>query len=313
MNRLRSNDPCWCGSRRKLKHCHGNHHSRAPVRPGSVSAARHVPPHIERPDYVNGSRPSAPGLQIFSDPDDLRRLRHASRIAALVLAETAASVAPGVTTDDLDRIAHDCYVHHGAYPSTLGYGSYSKSICTSVNEVICHGIPDDRPLVLGDIVNIDVTAYIDGFHGDTSATIFVGNVDESTAALVRTTQEALHVGIGAVRAGRPVRDIGSAIQRFAQSHGYGVVADYGGHGIGRIFHAPPHIHHVSDRSSTTEMVPGMVFTVEPMLTAGRTQHRLWDDEWTVVAADGLPSAQFEHTILVTADQPEILTISPLNE
>jgi methionyl aminopeptidase len=308
MNRLRSNDPCWCGSGRKHKRCHGLQQARRrpPVAVGQVSPRRTVPQGIGRPPYVGGSRERG-GLQIFRDPDELAALRRACRIAAEVLAETGARVRPGITTDELDVIAHEAYLARGAYPSTLGYGTYTKSICTSVNEVICHGIPDDRPLAAGDIVNIDVTAYVDGFHGDTSATFLVGDVDEVAVGLVESTREALDVGIAAVAPGERLRAVGAAIQRFARARGYGVVPDYGGHGIGRAFHAEPHVHHTDEPSATTRLVPGLVFTVEPMLTAGAPQHRLASDGWTVATADGSLSAQFEHTILVTEDGSEILT------
>jgi methionyl aminopeptidase len=189
----------------------------------------------------------------------------------------------------------------------LHFHGYRKSICTSVNDVVCHGIPDDRPLLVGDIVNVDVTAYVDGFHGDTSATFAVGPLDPQTQALVDTTAEATLAGIAAVRPGRPLRDIGIAVQRLADARGFGIVSDYGGHGIGRNFHAPPHIGHTDDPSATTPMVEGMVFTVEPMLTAGTQHHRRWSDGWTESTTDGLPSAQFEHTVIVTADGAEVLT------
>ncbi|MCC6438492.1 MAG: type I methionyl aminopeptidase [Acidimicrobiales bacterium] len=308
--RLRSGDPCWCGSEAKHKRCHGDHRAlrREPVRPGEVGPVRTVPDGIARPDYVGGEPPHSAPLQIFTDPEELRALRRACAVAARVLVETAAHIAPGVTTDELDAAAHAAYLRLGAYPSTLGYGTYRKSICTSVNEVICHGIPDSRPLRDGDIVNIDVTAYIDGFHGDTSATFPVGAVGEPTAGLIHSALDAMHVGIEAVRPGRPVRDIGVAIEAFGRSRGYGVVADYGGHGIGRVFHAPPHISHVEDHRATTLMVPGMVFTVEPMLNAGGPDHDEWDDDWTIACVDGLPSAQFEHTVLVTETGHEILTV-----
>lgn len=310
--RLRSNDPCWCGSGTKLKRCHGDHrrYARPPVAAGRVGPRRAVPEGITPPDYVVDGRRHRAGTQVIADPTDLDALRRACRIAAEVLAETAAHVAPGVTTDTLDAVAHEAYLRRGAYPSTLGYGTYQKSICTSVNEVVCHGIPDDRPLCAGDIVNIDVTAFVDGFHGDTSATFPVGHVDEPTEALVATTREALQVGIAAVAPDRPVRAIGAAIEPFAHERGFGVVPDYGGHGIGRVFHAPPHIHHVDDPTAITMMIPGMVFTIEPMLTAGTPKHRIWPDRWTVVTLDGLPSAQFEHTVRVTDSGVEVLTLLP---
>jgi methionyl aminopeptidase len=280
----------------------------ATVEPGEVSPERPVPERIARPDYVGGTRPKSPPLQIFTDPSELHALRRVCRVAAEVLAETGAAVAEGVTTDELDAIAHAAYIARDAYPSDLGYGTYRKSICTSVNEVVCHGIPDSRPLRNGDIVNIDVTAFLDGLHGDCSATFMVGEVDPPTRALVEATREALEIGIASIVPGKSIRVIGQAIQRFAHSRGYGVVADYGGHGIGRIFHAPPHIFHVDDRSATTVMRPGMVFTIEPMINLGLPTHDLWPDGWTVVTEDRLPSAQFEHTILVTETGGEPLTL-----
>jgi methionyl aminopeptidase len=269
---------------------------------------RAVPSSIERPQYVGDLVRSLRRSQIF-DTTGLERMRVAGRIAAEVLLATGRAVRPGVTTDDLDGIAHDTYISLGAYPSTLGYGTYTKSICTSVNEVVCHGIPDDRPLQPGDIVNVDVTAYVDGVHGDTSATFAVGELDDPTEALVRTTCEATLHGISAAGPGRELRVIGRAIETYALARGYGVVRDYGGHGIGEVFHADPHIHHVEVRDDTMQLVPGMCFTVEPMLTAGTHRHEDWADGWTVVTEDRLPSAQFEHTVAVTDDGVEILTVT----
>lgn len=243
---------------------------------------------------------------------DLERMRRAGRVAAEVLLEVGAAAAPGVTTDHLDAVAHAAYLARGAVPSTLGYGTYVKSVCTSVNDVVCHGIPDDRPLVVGDIVNIDVTAYIDGVHGDTSATFAVGGVgvlDEPTAALVETTCRATYAGIEALGPGRPVRVIGRAVESVAAARGFAVVREYGGHGIGHQFHGAPHVSHVDDRRSTYELEPGSCLTVEPMLTAGSADTEEWDDGWTVATVDGLPSAQFEHTLCVTDDGVEILTVT----
>ena len=198
----------------------------------------------------------------------------------------------------------------GAYPSTLGYKGFAHSLCTSVNEVVCHGIPDDRPLVDGDIVNLDITAYLGGMHGDTSATFVVGDadaLDAPTEALIDATCEGTLLGIAAVAPGRPMRVIGQAIEPFAQSRGFGVVRDYGGHGIGEVFHGP-HVNHTYHRNDTVEMVPGLVFTIEPMFTAGTERHSQWDDGWTETTDDGLPGAQFEHTVRVTDTGVEILTV-----
>lgn len=310
MSRLRSNDACWCGSRTKFKRCHGNHeqHRRPLVTAGSVGPMRAVPDAIVRPPYVGATVTGERDYQIIRG-EALDRLRHAGQVAAEVLLETGAAVQPGVTTDELDAVAHAAYVSRGAYPSTLGYRTYTKSICTSVNDVVCHGIPDSRPLADGDIVNLDITAYVDGMHGDTSATFVVGDVDEPTRALVEITRQATLRGIAAVAPGRQLREIGRAIESFAERHGYGVVREYGGHGIGRIFHGAPHVSHVDSRRDTLELVSGMCFTVEPMLTAGSPRIADWDDDWTVVTDDGLPSAQFEHTVTVTDDGVEILTVT----
>lgn len=310
MTRRRANDPCWCGSRNKYKRCHGAFARPAhPVQPGRSAPPRVVPAGIERPWYVgiDGAGPDRGPAQIIDDPDDFAKLQHACRVAAEVRDVVGAHVRPGVTTDELDELAHDTYVAHGAYPSTLHYQGFTKSICTSVNEVVCHGIGDDRPLREGDIVNVDVTAYVDGMHGDCSATYPVGELARSTASLVELTGRALQLGIDAVRVGEPLAAIGRAIQPFAFAHGLGVVADYGGHGIGRHFHAAPHIDHVV-RPARHVALEGMVFTIEPMLTAGVATHDEWDDGWTVVTADLLPTAQFEHTVIVRDGRAHPLTV-----
>jgi len=226
----------------------------------------------------------------------IERMRTAGRMAAEVLTVTADAVTVGITTDELDAICHQATIERGAYPSPLNYHGYPKSVCTSVNEVICHGIPDSRPLGDGDIVNLDVTVYLDGVHGDTNATVGVGEVDE-----------CLERGIGAVVPGRPISDIGRAIQRHAEGAGFGVVRNYCGHGIGEVFHSSPQIPHYFEPSATTVMEPGMTFTIEPMITIGSWRHLMWDDGWTAVTADGRRTAQFEHTILVTPTGAEVLT------
>lgn len=240
----------------------------------------------------------------------IARMREAGRVAAEVLTAAGAAVAPGVTTDELDELVHSQCIARGAYPSPLNYRGYPKSVCTSVNEVICHGIPDDRPLADGDIVNIDVTVYLDGVHGDTNATFGVGRVDEASRRLVGVTRECLDVAIDAVRPGRPISDIGRAIETEAAGHGYGVVRAFVGHGIGEQFHGPPSVPHHFDAGARTIMEPGMTFTIEPMITMGTWRHVMWDDGWTAVTADGARTAQFEHTLLVTGTEAEILTLPP---
>ena len=245
----------------------------------------------------------------IQDGESLPRLRHACRVAAEVLLAAGEAVAPGVTTDEIDAIAHLAYIERGAYPSDLHYNGFTKSVCTSVNGVICHGIPDDRPLQDGDIVNIDVTAFIDGMHGDTSATFVVGEIDEPTLALVETTREATLRGIAAVRPGRPLRSIGEAIEPFARSRGFDVVREYGGHGIGETFHAAPHIHHHVERNDNELFRVGMSFTIEPMLLSGGPAFSQAADGWTEHSDDAMPSAQFEHTVVVSEAGAEILTVT----
>ena len=305
---LKSNDLCWCGSGRKYKRCHKSTEGR--VLPGLVSPMREVPPGITPTDYYQSGSPEKWDEPMIKSPDVIDRMRVAGRVAADVLAVSGAAVAPGVTTEDLDLVAHNAYIERGACPSTLNYHSYPKSICTSVNEVICHGIPDDRPLLDGDIVNIDVTAYIGGVHGDCNATFYVGNVDPESRALVEVTRECRALGIEAVRPGRPISDIGRAIETHAHAHGYGVVRMFVGHGIGRQFHISPSIPHYYAPEATTIMEPGMTFTIEPMITIGTWRETMWDNGWTAVTADGKRTAQFEHTILVTDDGAEILTLEP---
>ena len=214
---------------------------------------------------------------------------------------------PGMTTEQVDAYAHDLYVERGAYPSTLNYHGYPKSLCTSANEVICHGIPDSRVIRDGDIMNLDVTGFIGGVHGDTNATFLIGEVSDEHRRLVRVTEECMWLGIEAVRPGRPLSDIGRAIEQHADAQGYGVVRAFIGHGIGEQFHTDIQVLHYYDSRATTVMRPGMVFTIEPMITLGSWQHRMWDDGWTAVTSDGRWTAQFEHTILVTDDGAEVLT------
>jgi methionyl aminopeptidase len=216
---LKANDPCWCGSGRKYKRCHKGTEGR--IQPGRVSPMRPVPPEIIRPDYAETGKPRAWVEPMVKSPDVIARMRVAGRVAAEVLVETGAAVRPGVTTDELDEICHQACIRRGAYPSPLNYQGYPKSVCTSVNEVICHGIPDDRPLADGDIVNLDVTVFLDGVHGDTNATYLVGEVDDTSQRLVTVTRECLELGIAAVRPGRPISDIGQAIERHASQHRFG--------------------------------------------------------------------------------------------
>ena len=214
-----------------------------------------------------------------------------------------------MTTDEIDRIGHEYLLDHGAYPSTLGYRGFPKSLCTSVNEVVCHGIPDDRPLEEGDLVNIDITAYVGGVHGDTNATFFAGEPDEESRLLAERTHEAMLRGITAALPGRQINIIGRVIEKYAARFGYGVVRDFTGHGIGTSFHSGLVVpHYDAAPQYDTVIEPGMTFTIEPMLNLGTPQWDLWDDGWTAVTRDRRRSAQFEHTILITDEGNEILTL-----
>ena len=272
----------------------------ATVAPGALSPRRPVPPSIPRPEYVDRPAPAPFTGPEVKDAETIERMRVAGRIAADAMAAAAAVIAPGVTTDEIDRVGHEYLLDHGAYPSTLGYKGFPKSLCTSVNEVVCHGIPDSRPLDDGDIVNIDITAFIGGVHGDTDATYLVGDVDEESRLLVERTHEAMMRGIRAAVPGREVNVIGRVIQSYARRFGYGVVRDFTGHGIGSAFHSGLVIpHYDAAPSYSTVIEAGMTFTVEPMLNLGTPEWEMWDDGWTVVTKDRRRSAQFEHTILVT--------------
>ena len=276
--------------------------------PGHVSPLRHVPSTIDRPEYVGQPAPLPYRGPLVRDAGTIERMRVAGRIAAQALDAVEAAIAPGVTTDELDRVVHEFLLDHGAYPSTLGYRGFPKSLCTSINEVICHGIPDDTVLRDGDIINIDITAYIDGVHGDTDATFLCGDVDEESRLLVERTREACMRGIRAVKPGRALNVIGRVIESYAKRFGYGVVRDFTGHGIGTTFHSGLVVPHFDDPRATTIIEPGMTFTVEPMLTLGTHEYDIWKDGWTVVTKDRKRTAQFEHTILVTEDGHEILTL-----
>ncbi|MDT0215418.1 type I methionyl aminopeptidase [Rothia sp. ARF10] len=279
------------------------------VAPGEVSARRPVPSSIERPEYVDKATPDKNLSPEVKDAETIELMRVAGRLAAQAMEAAAAVIAPGVTTDEIDRVGHEFLLDHGAYPSTLGYRGFPKSLCTSVNEVVCHGIPDSRPLEDGDIVNIDITAYIGGVHGDTDATYLCGDVDEESRLLVERTREAMMRGIKAAVPGRQVNVIGRVIESYAKRFGYGVVRDFTGHGIGRSFHSGLIIpHYDAAPSYDTVIEPGMTFTIEPMLNLGTEAWDMWDDEWTVVTRDRRRSAQFEHTILITDHGNEILTL-----
>ncbi|KAL3525702.1 hypothetical protein ACH5RR_014074 [Cinchona calisaya] len=277
------------------------------LRPGKVSLRRPVPDHILKPPYVNSRKP--PGISSGPEVHDeigIEKMRASGRLAAQVLQHAGTLVKPGIATDEIDEAVHKMIIENGAYPSPLGYGGFPKSVCTSVNECICHGIPDSRELEDGDIINIDVTVYLNGYHGDTSATFFVGAVDEEAKNLVQVTKECLDKAISICAPGVEFNKIGKTIHNLADEHRYGVVDQFVGHGVGRVFHSDPVILHYRN-NERGRMVLNQTFTIEPMITIGSINPIMWDDNWTVVTEDGSLSAQFEHTILITENGAEILT------
>ncbi len=337
---LGPNDPCHCGSGTKYKKCHMNADRAmgvgslssggvrrslsswldrnsggvavaAPTRrvsAGKLSPMRRVPDHIRKPEYAETGEPgSRRGKQLIHTSESLARMRRASLVAREVLDVVLDAVRPGISTDELDQICHEETIRRGGYPSPLNYQGFPKSLCTSVNEVVCHGIPSSFQLEDGDIVNCDVTVYIDGMHGDNSETVFVGEVDQESRQLVADTYDAMMAGISAVRPGGKIRDIGREIERFINPKGYGIVRHFAGHGVGELFHMEPSVSHFYEPGNRFEMRPGMTFTVEPMINMGDWRCDMWDDEWTAVTADLKRSAQFEHTVLVTNSGFELLT------
>ena len=275
---------------------------------------RAVPPSIARPEYVGQPRAARYTGSEVKDAETIELMRVAGRLAAQALEEVGRSIKPGVTTDELDRVGHEFLCDNGAYPSTLGYPGggrgpvFTKSLCTSLNEVVCHGVPDSTVLRDGDICNIDITAFKYGVHGDTNATFLVGDVDEESRLLVERTREATMRGINAVAPGRELNVVGRVIESYARRFGYGVVRDFTGHGIGTAFHSGLVVPHYDDPSATTVLETGMTFTIEPMINLGTHEWTMWADGWTVLTADLRRSAQFEHTVLVTESGVEILTL-----
>jgi methionyl aminopeptidase len=243
-------------------------------------------------------------------PEDFAGMRRAGQLAAATLDMVAAHVRPGVSTAELDRLCDDFIRQHGAIPAPLGYRGYPKSICTSINHVVCHGIPGDRRLVAGDVLNIDVTVVLDGWHGDSSRMYVAGQPSTRARNLMDVTYEALLRGVAAVRPGATLGDVGHAIQSFVESHRFSVVRDFCGHGIGRHFHEAPNVLHFGKRGDGPVLRPGMFFTVEPMVNAGRPEVKVLDDGWTAVTRDRSLSAQFEHMVGVTQEGVEVFTRSP---
>lgn len=301
-----ANEACWCGSGRKYKRCHKKLEGR--VLQGEVTPMRPVPDHIARPPYADTGEYEAWDEGRIKSPAIIEAMRASGKVASTVLREAGAMVAPGVTTEEIDIFVHERFIELGAYPSTINYHGYPKACCTSINEVICHGIPDSRPLQDGDICNIDVTGWIGGVHGDTNATFFAGDVSPESRQLVKVTEESMWKGIEAAKAGRPLSDIGRAIEEHVKPYKYGVVKAFVGHGIGEQFHTDIQVlHYYDSRQDSVIMRPGMTFTIEPMITLGTINYKIWDDDWTAVTADGKRTAQFEHTLMVTDGEAEVFT------
>eukprot|EP01088_Endostelium_zonatum_P009639 TRINITY_DN2291_c0_g1_i1.p1 TRINITY_DN2291_c0_g1~~TRINITY_DN2291_c0_g1_i1.p1 ORF type:complete len:433 (+),score=110.86 TRINITY_DN2291_c0_g1_i1:63-1361(+) len=289
-----------------------------PLRPGKKTPKRTVPPEIPRPDYADdpqGEPKSERELRGNTSihvhtPKEIEAMRKVCRLCRDTLDYAASLVAPGVTTDEIDAKVHDFIISKNAYPSPLNYRGFPKSICTSVNEVICHGIPDDRPLQKGDIINVDVSVYFEGFHGDINETYFVGGAEscsETARKLVQTTYESLDLAIQAVHPRFLYREVGGIITKHVGRNNFSVVRAYCGHGVGRLFHTAPNIPHYAKNKAIGVMQPGHIFSIEPMINEGVWKETLWPDDWTAATIDGKLSAQFEHTILVTETGFEVLT------
>ena len=324
IKKIGRNDLCRCNSGKKYKNCCMDQDnltkktlafnnklmiSKCSVLKGTVSPKRIVPAHIKRPDYVKtGGGEQESSAKVKLNDSEIEQMRHTCHAARRVLDKAIKAVRPGVTTDYLDAIVHDACIFEGGYPSPLGYYGFPKSVCTSVNEVICHGIPDDRPLQNGDIVNIDVTLFLNGLHGDCSETVPVGEIDQSSRNLMTVTYESMMRGIATIKPNGMIRDIGRAIETYAKGYGYSIVRDYCGHGVGKLFHSSPTVTHFYDAREHTKIESGMIFTVEPMINMGIWKSKIWKDGWTAVTYDLQRSAQFEHTVLVTQDSVEILTL-----
>lgn len=286
-----------------------------PLRPGVQSPTRSVPEHIKRPKYAKSGiprdkRPKVPWDIEIKDADTIARMRVAGKHAREILDLAGALAVPGVTTDEIDAMVHAETLARGGYPSPLNYNRFPKSCCTSVNEVVCHGIPDDTVLVEGDIINIDITIFYDGVHGDCSETFIVGDARKAhpvAKKLVKTTYDSLWAAIDICGPGVPVNKIGGAIQAVAHRAGFSVVRNFVGHGIGEVFHTTPNVFHYKNSDALGTMQPGQTFTIEPMLNEGTHRNVTWPDEWTATTLDGKRSAQFEHTLLITDDGVEALT------
>jgi len=304
--KLGRNDPCWCGSGLKYKKCHLAADRAAGKASGAPAAATSPSLEAEWKNAARGARRRSRKIRLKSEAE-VEGIRRACQLTREILDRVGERVRPGVTTGSLDRWIHDTMRAHGATPATLGYRGYPASSCISVNEVVCHGIPGERELASGDIVNVDVTTILDGYFGDASRMYLVGEVSEDARRLVEVTRECLDLGVAAVAPGHTLGDIGHAIQAHAEAHGFSVVRQMVGHGVGVEFHEPPEVPHFGETGEGPALVPGMVFTIEPMINAGGWELEILDDGWTAVTSDGSLSAQWEHTVLVTPGGVDVLT------
>ncbi|HET90549.1 MAG TPA: methionyl aminopeptidase [Chloroflexi bacterium] len=287
MRKLSRNDPCWCGSGKKYKHCHLK-----------KDIAR-----LHRPRTVDEI-----GREVVIKTDEqIESIRKSGQLTRDILDMLEERIVAGITTDDINHWVHQYALDHGGIPAPLNYRGFPKSVCTSLNDVVCHGIPDGTVLREGDILNVDVTTILDGYYSDSSRMFLIGQVTDEARRLVEVTRECLNLGIEQVKPGNTLGDIGHAIQQHAERHNYSVVREYIGHGTGIRFHEPPDVRHFGNPGTGVVLVPNMVFTIEPMINAGGRRVRVLEDGWTVVTADGSLSAQWEHTICVTRHSVEILT------
>ncbi|KAI0318956.1 methionine aminopeptidase [Amylostereum chailletii] len=284
------------------------------VRPAyPLSPTRVVPDHIPRPDYAEGAIPISENRRLAQPPqiltlEEQEKMRTVCRLAREVLDIAPSHIRPGITTDEIDAVVHQACIERNSYPSPLNYRKFPKSVCTSINEVICHGIPDQRKLIEGDIINIDVTLYHDGVHGDLNATYPVGRIDEDSEKLIRTTRKALDEAIKLCKPGALIRDLGKTIEPIARANGCSVVRSYTGHGINSLFHCAPNVPHYAKNKAVGTMKAGMCFTIEPMINLGGNWDEVhWPDNWTATTIDGKRSAQFEETLLITETGVEVLT------
>lgn len=285
--KLSRNDTCWCGSGKKYKKCHLEMDLRLEE--------------LEKKGYI------IPPRSIIKSEEQIAGIRRACQLSREILDRLEDLITPGITTDTINTWVHEYTIAHGAIPAPLHYNGYPKSVCTSINEVICHGIPEERVLVDGDILNIDVTCILDGYYGDTSRMYLIGDPSAQARELVRVARECMYLGIEQVRPFNRVGDIGYTIEQHARKYGFSVVQDFGGHGVGVEFHEEPFVQHYGEKDSGMILIPNMVFTIEPMINAGSYECRVLDDNWTAVTADGSLSAQWEHTVRVTEDGVEILS------